>query len=403
MSYARLPEPQSTHAPIPRYPFQSHPRQQPSQDINMRNVFVRSQSNGQSARRGSGGDRQRTRKLALSYSVDWIVTIVLAAAFFALDKISGFKREFSLDDTSYVLLGASRILSLTVSMHRLRHPFAVHERVPNWALIIISVVSPIVLMWVINLVTIRSWWDAHNSTLGAVVGLALTGAITQFTKVTVGRPRPDVISRCNPAPDAVDPPFGLSSIDICHTLLTQSELQDGFRSFPSGHSSLSFAGLGFLSFYLAGKMHLFDKRGHAPKAWLALAPLAGAALVAISRTMDYRHHWQDVLVGTVLGLVVSYFSYRQYYPSLGSELSHRPYSPRIKRMEPLLPTHHHTPSSAPLHGPPTVETQPYTDQSSDEHLEDVPMHGTVRREEPGPLRQVWKEGDSEDEQPTGRM
>lgn len=27
-------------------------------------------------------------------------------------------------------------------------------------------------------------------------------------------------------------------------------------------NAVSFAGLGFLSFYLAGKMHLFDTRGH---------------------------------------------------------------------------------------------------------------------------------------------
>ncbi|CAE6515400.1 unnamed protein product [Rhizoctonia solani] len=49
--------------------------------------------------------------------------------------------------------------------------------------------------------------------------------------------------------------------------------------------------------------------------------------------MDYRHHWHDVLVGSVVGLVLSYFSYRQYYPSLVSPFSHRPYSPRIPRYE----------------------------------------------------------------------
>ncbi|OJT11152.1 Phosphatidate phosphatase PPAPDC1B [Trametes pubescens] len=82
------------------------------------------------------------------------------------------------------------------------------------------------------------------------------------------------------------------------------------------------------------------------KAWLALAPLAGAAMVAISRTMDYRHHWQDVLTGSLLGLVTAYFSYRQFYPPLWSDMSHKPYSPRIKRGSHLLPTHTRDPSEA---------------------------------------------------------
>lgn len=64
-----------------------------------------------------------------------------------------------------------------------------------------------------------------------------------------------------------------------------------------------------MAWYLAGKLHLFDEKGHAvsvylkvskghsllmsrrsaqSKAWLSLTPLSGAALVAISRTMDYR-------------------------------------------------------------------------------------------------------------------
>jgi hypothetical protein len=95
-----------------------------------------------------------------------------------------------------------------------------------------------------------------------VLGLALTGSVTQFVKITVGRPRPDIIDRCQPPAGSADPPFGLTDWTIC----TQTDikiLRDGFRSFPSGHSSMSFAGLGFLSFYLAGKLHLFDKRGHA--------------------------------------------------------------------------------------------------------------------------------------------
>jgi len=169
----------------------------------------------------------------------------------------------------------------------------------------------------------------------------MTGAFTQFSKIMAGRPRPDIIDRCKPIPGSVDPIYQLSTSAIC-TETDQAILRDGWRSFFSGHSSLSFAGLGFLSFYLAGKLHLFDRRGHTAKAWISLTPLAGASLVAISRSMDYRHHWHDILVGSVVGLLLAYFSYRQYFPSLASRLSHRPYAPRIESEEGLdqgLPMH----------------------------------------------------------------
>lgn len=60
------------------------------------------------------------------------------------------------------------------------------------------------------------------------------------------------------------------------------------RSFPSGHSSLSWAGLWFLTLYLAGKMKVYDTKGFSLKTWILLLPVMAAALVSVSRSMDYR-------------------------------------------------------------------------------------------------------------------
>lgn len=62
-----------------------------------------------------------------------------------------------------------------------------------------------------------------------------------------------------------------------------------------------FAGLGFLSWYLAGKIKAFDRGGHVAKLCIVLLPLLLAAMVAVSRVSDYWHHWQDVFAGGVLG------------------------------------------------------------------------------------------------------
>lgn len=88
----------------------------------------------------------------------------------------------------------------------------------------------------------------------AILGLSLTGAVTQVVKLTVGRPRPgnfiylfsstllivlhgvDVLDRCQPPAGLSDPPYQLSNSTIC-TQTNIAILRDGFRSFPSGHSS----------------------------------------------------------------------------------------------------------------------------------------------------------------------
>ncbi|KAJ4488041.1 PAP2-domain-containing protein [Lentinula aciculospora] len=318
-----------------------------------------------------------SRQLLVSYAPDWIITFVLAAIFYSLNTVDGFQRQFSLSDIS------------------LRYPYAVHERVPVPALYLISVVAPFSIQCLVNYITVR--------TLGLVLGLALTGSITQFTKITVGRPRPDIIDRCQPIAGSADPTYRLSSAAIC----TQTDvyiMRDGFRSFPSGHSSMSFAGLAFLAFYLAGKLHLFDRKGHVGKAWISLTPFAGAALVAISRTMDYRHHWQDVVVGSLLGTVMAYFSYRQYFPSLAADMCHQPHAPRIERESAHgLPVHfsrhlsttsHYSVASALGHSqaPPGNYTDDPSSSASILELDGRSGDETLRTE-PNSLPDLWDQGE----------
>ncbi|WWD08361.1 hypothetical protein V865_006473 [Kwoniella europaea PYCC6329] len=250
------------------------------------------------------------KTVVASYAPDWILALVLWGVLAILNRLGGHKREFSLTDTT------------------IQHSHAIHERVPPNLLAFISVGIPLLVIVPINVFVSRNGWDVHNGVLGLVMSYTMTGVVTQVIKMSVGRPRPDLIARCQPVPGSVDHPvYGLSTVDIC-TNTDLIVLNDGFKSFPSGHSSLSFAGLGFLTLYLAGKMHLGDVRGHRTRAWFALSPLLGGTMVAISRTEDNRHHWQDVLVGSLLGLAMAWVSYRTYYPRMSHKQCHLPLAPR---------------------------------------------------------------------------
>ena len=183
----------------------------------------------------------------------------------------------------------------------------------------------------------------HVSILGIAIALILASTVTDIIKNMVGRPRPDLLARCRPSPDT--PPNTLVSIAVC-TETDHHRLHDGWRSFPSGHSSFAFAGLGYTSLFLAGQLQIFvlhsggwsssspsaaalpstvHVRGDLGKILVCLAPLLGAAMIAISRCQDYRHDVYDVCTGALLGWTIAYWSYRRYWPHLSSPLCDEPY------------------------------------------------------------------------------
>ncbi|BEJ16429.1 hypothetical protein CspHIS471_0510340 [Cutaneotrichosporon sp. HIS471] len=268
--------------------------------------------------RGGGESQSRAftwRKLVSSYWSDWVFIGGLWVIYLSISRIPGHRREFSLRELS------------------LQHSFAEHELVPPNMLMFVTVGLPLIVMLPIATFIARNAWDVHNAACGLFMSFTMAGVVTQVIKLMVGRPRPDLIARCQPSAGAHDAPvYGLSNWKMC----TQQDfyiLNDGFKSFPSGHSSLSFAGVGFLALYLAGKMHLWDVYGNRNRAWFALSPLLIGAMVAISRTQDNRHHWQDVLVGSILGMCIATIAYRTYYPHLAHSSCHLPMLPRVSDME----------------------------------------------------------------------
>ncbi|KAF3431935.1 hypothetical protein FNV43_RR26671 [Rhamnella rubrinervis] len=220
---------------------------------------------------------------------DWIILLLLVIIEATLLAIHPFHRFVGKD-----------------MMEDLKYPMKANT-VPIWAVPMYAVLLPI-FIFVLFYIRRRDVYDLHNSILGLLFAVLITGVITDAIKDAVGRPRPDFFWRC--FPDGIDNYDKWGNV-VCHG--KESDLKEGHKSFPSGHTSWSFAGLGFLSLYLCGKIKVFDRKGHIAKLCIVFFPLLVASLVGVSRVDDYWHHWQDVFAGGLLGLVVATFCYSQFY------------------------------------------------------------------------------------------
>lgn len=176
--------------------------------------------------------------------------------------------------------------------------------VPSLMLWPVLLIVPFFSMFVICLFKPKCKKDIPNLFAGFSLALCLNGAVTSFIKVLVGRPRPDFVYRC--FKNGVGSDFNKCTGDI-------DEIFDGRKSFPSGHSSFAFASMVFISLYLYQLLNPY-KRSHLKgfSLTVTLIPLVIAASIAISRTCDYHHHYQDVVAGSMLGSTISFISYKIY-------------------------------------------------------------------------------------------
>ncbi|KAJ7126940.1 phosphatidic acid phosphatase type 2/haloperoxidase [Mycena epipterygia] len=253
----------------------------------------------------------RGLRILQSYGVDWLLAVLIAVfANFYLDRFQNIP-DFDLTDTT------------------IQYSFKAKEVFPNSTLAYILAFAYVLLV-ISNLLMSRNMWDLHHALLGLTVAFALMGTFEEIVRITVGRPRPDFIARCNPFANATNGHFfGLANTTVCQTAATDPLIKDGMRSFFSGHACLSATGLGFNSLYWAGKLHLFNQKSYTSKAWLVFSPLMVSIYICITRVTDHRHHWEDVTLGFFLGILVAYTIYRQFYPALEDPHSDLPYAPRF--------------------------------------------------------------------------
>jgi membrane-associated phospholipid phosphatase len=165
----------------------------------------------------------------------------------------------------------------------------------------------------------RSIWIALS--FAQAFGVAL--AATNVLKNAVARQRPSFFAMVNYAgyADAIPTPQSSSqwatyfsktsstdhesnyfgSLVKVGSNVPQRIIDDAQRSFPSGHSSLSFAGLTWLTGFIRYSFKVKAGDYFSVRAAMSCLPLILAAYIAVSRVRDRKHNVDDVSIGSMIG------------------------------------------------------------------------------------------------------
>ncbi|KAK3804287.1 hypothetical protein RRG08_040794 [Elysia crispata] len=193
--------------------------------------------------------------------------------------------------------------------------------VPFKTLQMFIIVFSVVVIWAVHQYN-RNTDDAVSAILGLTLSMYLSATVTNFIKLVVGRPRPDFFERC-----FVNPPEDVDDLAEAKCDKDTETVNQGYKSFPSGHATMAFSGMFYISLYIARSLKIFTQRHSrypSIRLCVTIAPVVFAVLVAASRTADYHHHWQDVLVGSLIGVAFAYMCFRQSFDGSLHKSSHLP-------------------------------------------------------------------------------
>lgn len=316
--------------------------------------------------------------LILSYISDWIILIIFAAVGYVIGNITPNKRPFNLDSPD------------------INYPYRGYDTVSLGVAFVVSVVAPAALILILILILLlvpalcvkntraakynvwrRIFWEWHAGWLGLALSVVLAFFFTSGMKNLFGKPRPNLLSRCQPDVSNVakytvsystSATGRLVSAGVC-TNQDKSIVEDGFRSFPSGHSSAAASGLVYFSLWLAAKLrvgvpfllggtidegeksiksHSHHTRAtadleeantetrHDDEAYptshllthsarrqdaaapiyllvIALIPFGAAIYICASRWYDFQHHGFDIIFGFLIGTFSSVLAFKYYH------------------------------------------------------------------------------------------
>jgi hypothetical protein len=191
-------------------------------------------------------------KLVTSYVFDWLCIVGIAAVGGGWEYIYPYNRPFSPVD-------------LNIS-----YPFQHNETIPTWLLVLVSLIVPAGVIFIVCMIFVpgptaskgtpkaliwrRKLWEWNIGWMGLALSFATALMITQGMKLMFGKPRPDLLSRCDPDLSRIsefivnpvvakvfpeNPNWVMVTSGICRNTDKSRGgiLMDGFKSFPSGHSS----------------------------------------------------------------------------------------------------------------------------------------------------------------------